>query len=161
MILRYFNAAGMDFQAGLRRTSHSLNFLIPRALQALRDPKMPLSVFGVDYPTPDGTAIRDYIHVTDLADAHLLALQYLQKNRPNIALNLGTGRGYSVYEIVRMIEEVAGKKLPLQIKPRREGDVAQTVADPSSSQAVLGFTPRHSDLREIIESEWIAFNSGE
>ncbi len=158
-LLRYFNAAGMDVQAGLKRSENAYNFLIPRALKALIQADEPLPLYGKDYATPDGTCIRDYIHVSDLAEAHLLALQHLQQKKSNLTLNLGTGKGYSVFEIIKMIEQVTNQPLPYVFKPRREGDLAKTVADPTVSKQILHFTPCHSDLQEIIESEWTALRS--
>lgn len=157
MILRYFNAAGIDLDSGLRRSSHSYNFLIPQAMLAVLRGNRPLQVFGVDYSTPDGTAIRDYIHVKDLARAHVMALQYLQKGGKSNDLNLGTGKGYSVLDILHAVEKVTGKKVPYQEKPRREGDVPQAVAEVKKAKKVLNFEPHCSDLNSIIESEWSSF----
>src|SRR5690606_3328359 len=105
-------AAGVEVEACLRRSVHSYNFLIPRAMQALLDSDSPLQVFGSDYPTPDGTAIRDYIHVKDLARAHVMAFHYLQEGGASNDFNLGTGNGHSVLEIIQAIEELTGKQIP-------------------------------------------------
>lgn len=156
MILRYFNAAGMDVASRLKRPATYLRFLIPRALQAILDETRPLPIFGTDYATEDGTAIRDYIHVTDLAQAHVLALQHLQKTQKSSALNLGTGKGHSVYKIIQAVEEVTGKKVPCVSMPRKPGDVCRAVADVSLSKTLLHFEPHYSDLHTIIESEWQA-----
>ena len=117
-----------------------------------------LPVLGTDYPTPDGTAIRDYIHVKDLAQAHVQALCYLQKTEQNQVINLGTGTGASVLDIVNTIEKVTLCKVPLAIFPRREGDAPEAVANASKAREVLNFTPQYSDLTTIIESEWASFS---
>ena len=154
MILRYFNAAGVDTEAGLRRSLHSCNFLIPRIMRSLLCSEGSLQIFGDDYPTVDGTCIRDYIHVKDLARAHVLALEYLQGRRTNCELNLGTGTGYSVLEIIRETEKITGKQVPYKISSRREGDVSQAVAKTSKAKEILDFEPQYSDLHTIIKSEW-------
>lgn len=156
MILRYFNAAGVETEAGLRRSPNSCSFLIPRSMLAVLHSESPLHVFGSDYPTPDGTCIRDYIHVKDLANAHVLALQHLQEEGASDELNLGTGKGYSVFEILQAIEETAGRKVPYQLKPRREGDVPEAVADIRKAKQILGFETHFSDLQSIVKSEWIS-----
>jgi len=154
MILRYFNVAGVEIEAGLKRSSHSYNFLIPQAMLAILQSDKPLQLFGIDYPTPDGTSIRDYIHVQDLVRAHVMALQHLQAGGASNELNLGTGKGYSVLEILQTIEKVACKKVPYEIKPRREGDMPQAVAEVKKAKEVLGFETDSSDLLTIIQSEW-------
>ncbi|NGX47662.1 MAG: UDP-glucose 4-epimerase [Chlamydiae bacterium] len=154
MVLRYFNAAGVDYSSGLKRLDCSMCFLIPATLLVAKNADKILSVFGSDYPTPDGTAIRDYIHVRDLAQAHRLALEHLLDNRESCILNIGTGFGSSILDVIKMTEEVTGKKIPIQMMPRKEGDLPITIADPSLSQKVLNFTPQYSDLKTIIESEW-------
>jgi UDP-glucose-4-epimerase GalE len=154
MILRYFNAAGMDCEEGLYRSPHSYNFLIPNVLIAILDDNEPLCVFGTDYPTSDGTAIRDYIHVKDLADAHVLSLQYLLSTQKNASINLGTGQGYSVFEVLDTIKRVTHREIPIKLMPRRDGDVPEAVADPELSRKTLNFIPRYSDLQSIVESEW-------
>lgn len=156
MILRYFNAAGVETKAGLRRSLNSCSFLIPRSMLAILHSKSPLHVFGSDYPTPDGTCIRDYIHVKDLANAHVLALQHLQEGGASNELNLGTGNGYSVFEILQAIEETTGRKVPYELKPSREGDVPEAVADIRKAKEILGFEPHFSDLQSIVKSEWIS-----
>ncbi len=156
MILRYFNAAGVDIESGLRRSNQSLGFLIPKGILAALHPDDPLSVFGTNYPTPDGTAIRDYIHVLDLARAHVLSLQYLFEEKKSDELNLGSGKGYSVLDIIQEIENVVGKKVPYTLGQPRKGDVPESVAEIRKAAAVLQFTPQHSDLRTMIESEWLS-----
>ena len=154
MILRYFNAAGVDVEAGLKRSKHSLNFLIPQAMLALMHQNSPMQLFGTDYPTPDGTAIRDYVHVKDLAAAHVLALNHLLEGKTNNEINLGTGKGYSVLEIIRAIEKVGGKSVPYDVRPCGEGELPETVAKIDKAKEILHFQPRYSELQTIIESEW-------
>lgn len=154
MILRYFNAAGIDKEAGLKRSIHSCNFLIPRALLALIYPESPLQIFGSDYATHDGTCVRDYIHVKDLARAHVDALQHLLKGEDSNNLNLGSGQGASVFDILKVIEKVTEKKVPYEIKAKREGDVPEAVADTKKAKAILGFETTFSDLQTIIKDEW-------
>lgn len=154
-ILRYFNVAGIDPKIGMRRDPKALYGLIPRTLAALLDPSQPLLIFGDDYPTRDGTAIRDYIHVQDLAFAHILSLEQLLLGLGSDEFNLGTGRGCSVLEVVQAVEKVALQKVPCHIVPRREGDIVQAVADVKKAQEKLHFFPKCSDLETIIESEWL------
>jgi UDP-arabinose 4-epimerase len=125
---------------------------VPLALQAALGIGPPLEVYGTDYPTPDGTAIRDYIHVADLAAAHLLALEHLLKGRGSAALNLGTGQGHSVREVIAAVETVVGRGVPRREVARRPGDPATLVADPASAADRLGWRARTSDLKTIIES---------
>ena len=160
VILRYFNAAGIDLESGLRRSASSQSFLIPKALLAILDPQIPLKVFGTDYPTPDGTAIRDYLHVKDLAQAHILALDHLQKGKPSDAINLGTGKGFSVFEIISAIENITNQKVPYVLMDRREGDVPQAIADTQKAKKILHFEPKFSDLSTILESEWLSLQEG-
>ena len=155
MILRYFNAAGIE--AGLRRSGFAYNFVIPRAMQALYDLKRPLEVFGAQYPTQDGTAIRDYIHVKDLASAHVKAFHHLKKTDMSDDFNLGTGKGYSVLEIIDAIEKVTHRKVPYELKNPREGDAAKAIADTKKAEEILDFKPLYSDLNTIIQSEWDSF----
>ncbi|HZR59052.1 MAG TPA: UDP-glucose 4-epimerase GalE [Terriglobales bacterium] len=149
--LRYFNAAGASGQLG---ESHSPEtHLIPLAIEASLT-GVPFTIFGGDYPTEDGTAVRDYIHVEDLAAAHLLALKYLLENGQNRAFNLGTGKGHSVRQVVEMIECVAQKPVPYNVAGRRPGDPPVLVADARVAQQVLGWVPVASSLHEIIQSAW-------
>jgi UDP-glucose 4-epimerase len=113
-----------------------------------------IEIYGSDYPTPDGTAIRDYIHVTDLAEAHVKALMHLLEERGSTALNLGTGRGYSVREVIEAVEEVSGKSIPVRRGPRRVGDPPILVADPIQAEKALKWQPQRSDLRTIINTSW-------
>jgi UDP-glucose-4-epimerase GalE len=150
--LRYFNAAGASGQLGECHDPET--HLIPLAINAALT-GVPLSVFGTDYPTEDGTAVRDYIHVDDLASAHLLALDYLVKQGASRAFNLGTGQGHSVLEVLEMVEQVSKIAVPHRAAGRRLGDPAVLVADSRAAKEVLGWTPQRSSLREIVESAWL------
>ena len=156
VILRYFNAAGIDLESDLKRSIHSRSFLIPQGLLAIQNPQNPLKVFGADYPTPDGTAIRDYLHIKDLAQAHILALRHLEEGKPSNTINLGTGKGTSVFEIIETIEKITKLTVPCVLMDRREGDVPQAVADTKKAKEILLFEPKFSDLDTIIESEWLS-----
>jgi len=151
--LRYFNAAGASFDSRLGEDwTYALN-LVPVAMKALLLGDMRLQVFGDDYPTPDGTCIRDYIHVDDLAAAHVAAIDYLAAGGATTALNVGTGTGTSVKEVLDEIERVAGREVPYDVVARREGDPMATFADPTMSREALGWAPRHG-LAEIIETAY-------
>lgn len=151
--LRYFNVAGAAGAIGEDHTPET--HLIPSALDAAASRRGPLDVFGADFPTPDGTAIRDYVHVEDLIDAHLLALHRLiDDDRPLGAINLGTRDGASVLDVLSAVERVTGLPVPHQLAPRREGDPPILVADPSRAESILGWTPRRSHLDEMIGSAW-------
>jgi UDP-arabinose 4-epimerase len=149
--LRYFNAAGASGEHGECHDPET--HLVPLAIRAALT-GVPLQVFGTDYPTEDGTAVRDYIHVDDLARAHLLALEYLKKGGSSRAFNLGTGHGYSVRQVLDMVQEVSGIAVPYQAAPRREGDPPVLVADNRAAKDLLGWTPKSSSLRQIVESAW-------
>ena len=149
-LLRYFNAAGADPMGTLRERHEPETHLIPLALLATAGLRPPLKVFGTDYDTPDGTCIRDYIHVSDLARAHVCALEYLEAGGASTALNLGTGEGLSILEIADAIERLTGHPMPWQPAPRRAGDPPVLVADPSAARDVLGFAPRLSDIDTIL-----------
>jgi len=148
--LRYFNAAGADPDGELGEDHDPETHLIPLAIEAALGGRE-LSIFGTDYPTPDGTAIRDYIHVADLAQAHLLALNTLGAGTPHLQLNLGTGRGHSVREVVAAVERVSGRKVPAQLVARRAGDPPELVADARQAAAALGWKPRYAALDAIVE----------
>jgi UDP-glucose 4-epimerase len=150
--LRYFNAAGASEHHGECHDPET--HLIPLAIQAALTGSI-LSIFGTDYPTEDGTAIRDYIHVDDLASAHLLALEYLLKDRPSRAFNLGSGRGYSIRQVVKMVEQVSKRNVSCRDAERRPGDPPVLVAENRAAADILGWTPRKSSLREIVESAWL------
>jgi UDP-glucose 4-epimerase len=153
MSLRYFNAAGAD-PAGELGEDHSPEIhLIPRALDAAHG-SAPLEVFGDDYPTPDGTCLRDYIHVSDLAEAHMKALEALAEAGHSGAYNLGTGRPHSVREVIDSVERVTGRAVSWTIAPRRPGDPAVLYAAPQKAQAALHWTPRHSELDAIVRTAW-------
>jgi UDP-glucose-4-epimerase GalE len=152
--LRYFNASGADAGGGIGELRDNETHLIPRAMMALQGHLSDFAVFGDDYPTPDGTAIRDYIHVSDLAAAHVSALKLLMQGHGGGAFNLGTGKGLSVREILACIAAETGRQVPQVVKPRRAGDPAYLVADPSAARDVLTFKPVHSDLATIIRSAW-------
>ena len=151
--LRYFNAAGADDSGETGELHDPETHLIPLALQASTPDGPELQVFGSDYPTPDGTCLRDYIHVNDLADAHVRALQYLEQGGDSIALNLGTGRGHSVLEVIHAVEAATGNPVRRKIGPRRAGDPPSLVADPSKAQQVLGWTAQR-DLANIVTTAW-------
>jgi len=151
--LRYFNAAGADEDGETGEYHNPETHLIPLALHAAAGTGAPLQIFGDDYPTPDGTCVRDYIHVNDLASAHVKALEHLMGGRGSVALNLGTGNGHSVREVITMVEEVAGKTVPRQVSPRRPGDPPALVADPSCAQKILDWRATRS-LREIVSTAW-------
>jgi UDP-glucose 4-epimerase len=151
--LRYFNAAGASPDGGIGEDHDPETHLIPLILQAVMGQRPAITVFGSDYPTPDGTCIRDYIHVDDLAEAHLLALENLTPGK-HLRYNLGTGHGYSVHEVIRMVEEVTGKAVPVKEGPRRPGDPPSLVASAEKIQRELGWRPRYTDLRAILETAW-------
>lgn len=154
IVLRYFNAAGADASGEIGECHDPETHLIPLALEAADDPDRPLYVFGSDFDTPDGTAIRDYIHVTDLADAHVVALDYLACGRESKAFNLGTGKGYSVAEVINQIRVSIGRAPNTVSVPRRAGDPAELVADASLARAELGWVARHSSLSNIVLTAW-------
>jgi UDP-glucose-4-epimerase GalE len=151
--LRYFNAAGAAPDGTIGEDHDPETHLIPLVIQAAMGQRPAVEIFGTDYPTPDGTCIRDYIHVDDLAEAHLLALEALQPGK-QLKLNLGTGRGYSVREVVRVVEEVSGKKVPVKESPRRPGDPPALVAAADKARRELGWLPRYAELRPVIETAW-------
>ncbi len=153
VILRYFNVAGADLDKECGERSQQPQNLIPLVLHAIRRGKV-VEIFGSDYATQDGTAVRDYIHVVDLADAHLKSLDYLFKNNASIILNLGTGNGSSVKEVIEMASLVTGQSIRIQQAPKRPGDPAFLVADSSLARTLLGWEPQYSDLKTIVETEW-------
>jgi UDP-glucose-4-epimerase GalE len=152
--LRYFNAAGADPEGGMGEAHRPETHLIPNILLSLLGKGPRLGVFGNDFPTPDGTAVRDYIHVTDLAVAHVLALKVLLGGGPSDSVNLGTTVGYSVLEVIRKAEEVTGRKIAYDVRPRREGDVPVLLASKERAERTLGWTPRLSALETIIGTAW-------
>ena len=153
--LRYFNAAGADADGEIGEDHDPETHLIPLAIDAALGRRPPVSIFGTDYPTPDGTAIRDYVHVTDLARAHVTALERLHAGADSMRLNLGTGQGHSVRDVIRMIEEIGGCPVPVVEAPRRPGDPPELVAASGRAKELLGWAPRHSGLRNIIATAWV------
>jgi UDP-glucose 4-epimerase len=151
-ILRYFNVAGADPKGRTGQSNPNATHLIKRAAMASLGRVSHLDIFGTDYPTPDGTGVRDYIHVTDLANAHLLALDALRAGAPATVYNCGYGHGLSVREVVEGVERVTGKKLPVKEGPRRPGDPPTLISDPRRIKAALGWKPEHDDLDGIIRS---------
>jgi UDP-glucose-4-epimerase GalE len=152
--LRYFNAAGADGDGDIGEDHDPETHLIPLAIESALGRRSHLDIFGTDYPTPDGSAVRDYIHVTDLATAHVAALDYLAAGNASSALNLGTGRGHSVREVIAEVERVSGRKLPAREAPRRPGDPPVLVAAWEHAARLLQWRPRHSDLGTIVETAW-------
>lgn len=148
--LRYFNAAGADPSGRLGEDHDPETHLVPLAIDAALGRVPALTVFGTDYPTPDGTCIRDYVHVTDLADAHLRALAVL--DRRSVTYNLGNGTGYSVREVIRAVSDIVGRSVPHQDGPRRAGDAAMLIASSERIRAETGWTPRLSSLQRIVET---------
>jgi UDP-arabinose 4-epimerase len=152
--LRYFNAAGADPDGQLGEEHDPETHLIPLAISAAMGQTAALEIYGTDYDTPDGTAIRDYLHVTDLGEAHVAALQYLRAGGASTAFNLGTGRGQSVREAIAMVERVSGRKVPVREVGRRAGDPPALVADASKSAELMQWRPQHSTLDEIVQTAW-------
>jgi UDP-glucose 4-epimerase len=150
--LRYFNAGGATEKCGEHHDPES--HLIPCILSAAAKEPPEVAVFGNNYPTPDGTPIRDYVHVVDLAGAHIRALSHLRRGGASDYLNLGTGHGYSVLEVIETARQVTGRDIRIRVEPPRPGDPPKLVADPTKSKAVLGWVPTKSDLRSIIDSAW-------
>jgi UDP-glucose-4-epimerase GalE len=151
--LRYFNAAGADAGAETGEWHDPETHLIPNALMAAAGLRPELELFGDDYPTPDGTCVRDYIHVEDLCEAHVVALEYLAAHGQSLALNLGTGRGYSNRQVLAEVEKVTGKPLPVQQCPRRAGDSPQLIANPAKAEQLLGWKAKRS-LHDMVASAW-------
>jgi len=151
--LRYFNAAGADPQGRLGEDHTPETHLIPLAIDAALGIRPPLTVFGTDYDTPDGTAIRDYVHVTDLADAHLRALDVLKQGR-SVRYNVGNGNGYSVLDVIRMVGEVSGRPVPYAEGPRRAGDPAVLVAANARLRRDTGWSPRYGSLEQVVRTAW-------
>ena len=151
--LRYFNAAGASPKGDIGEDHEPETHLIPLVMQAILGQRPHIEIFGSDYPTPDGTCVRDYVHVDDLAEAHILALEKLQ---PGAALkyNLGIGQGYSVREVIQTAERVTGRKVPTKLGPRRPGDPAELVASPARIMKELGWRPKYLELEPIVETAW-------
>lgn len=159
--LRYFNAAGADPDGEIGENHDPETHILPLVIQTALGQRDCFSIFGNDYSTPDGTAVRDYIHVSDLADAHLRALTYLANGGESTAINLGTGKGYSVRQIVEAVERLSGLPVAVKELPRRAGDPPSLVADASRAASVLGWRPVHSDLDTIVQTAWNWFSRTE
>lgn len=152
--LRYFNASGADVSGEIGEEHDPETHLIPIALAAAAGLRGRMKIFGTDYYTPDGTCIRDYIHVNDIAEAHLCGLKAFANGLTHTEVNIGTGKGVSNLEILQMIEKVTGKAVPYDDAPRRDGDLTRLYADPKQAKEVLGFTAQHSNLKNIIQTAW-------
>jgi UDP-glucose 4-epimerase len=152
--LRYFNACGAHPSGKIGEAHDPETHLIPLILQVPNGQRAKISIFGDDYPTADGTCIRDYIHVSDLAQAHILALDYLLRGGENNVFNLGNGVGFSVKEVIDVARAVTGHPIPAETTPRRAGDPAQLVASSEKAKTVLGWNPQYADLTTIVESAW-------
>ena len=153
-VLRYFNVAGADPDGRIGQSTPDCTLLIKLACETALGKRDQLYIYGTDYPTPDGTGVRDYIHVSDLAAAHTQALRYLETGADSITLNCGYGHGYSVREVVRAVEQVHGRPIPVVETGRRPGDPPQLVADGSSTRQALGWQPRYDDLEFIIRTSY-------
>src|SRR5262249_10838824 len=151
--LRYFNAAGASADGSIGEDHDPETHLIPLAVEAALGRRAEVEIYGADYPTPDGTCIRDYIHVDDLAEAHLLALERLEPGK-GLLYNLGIGHGYSVREVIQTVEQVVGKPVPAKEGPRRPGDPPALVASSEKIQRELGWRPRYTNLTSIVETAW-------
>jgi UDP-glucose 4-epimerase len=152
--LRYFNAAGADPEGRLGEMHEPETHLVPNILLFLLGKKKTFELYGTDFPTPDGTAVRDYIHVTDLARAHVLSLRRLLAAPKSEFINLGTNKDYSVLQIIKKTEEILGKKILYREKPRRKGDVPILLASKEKAERILGWKPQHSDIETIIKTAW-------
>jgi UDP-glucose-4-epimerase GalE len=152
-VLRYFNAAGADPDGEIGERHDPETHLIPNVLRAVAG-RQPLNIFGDDYPTPDGTCIRDYVHVSDIAAAHVAALGYLDSNPGGYTFNLGNGTGFSVREVIAAVQRITGKQIPMTIAPRRPGDPAVLIADPSRARQILRWTPKRSSLDDQVSDAW-------
>ena len=152
--LRYFNAAGADPEGEIGEEHDPETHLIPNAIKAAIGIGGPMKLYGTDYPSPDGTCIRDFVHVSDLADAHILAADRLSQGSGNLQLNLGTGEPHTVLEVLQAVERATGRPVPHTLVPRRPGDAAALYADPTKVRATLGWTPKRSGLDTIVSSAW-------
>ena len=152
--LRYFNAAGADDDGELGEVHDPEPHLVPRLIEAALGKLDSVEIFGTDYPTEDGTAVRDYVHVSDLAEAHVATLQHLLSGGESISANLGTGHGASVREVITAVERVSGTAIKTKLAPRRPGDPPILIADPSYAEKVLGWRPKLSSLDHIVDSAW-------
>jgi len=152
--LRYFNACGADLEGETGEWQGSSSNLMPLVLDAAIGAREEIGIFGTDYPTPDGTCIRDYIHVTDLADAHVLALKYLLEGGQSESFNLGNGKGFSVQEVIDMAKKITGIDFKVTKKDRRAGDPPELIADATKAKTILNWQPKYFDLETIVSSAW-------
>ena len=159
LVLRYFNAAGYDPDGELHGLEKNPANLLPVVMETAMGWRKKLQVFGDDYPTRDGTCIRDYIHVSDLAAAHVAALEHLARGGENLTLNLGTGSGITVMEMIRKAMEVTGRNIPFEITDRRAGDTAAVVASSAEAKSRLGWVARHSDVDALLRTTWKAYQT--
>lgn len=155
--LRYFNAAGYDVQGRMSGLEQNPANLLPVVMEVAAGMREKMMVFGNDYDTVDGTGVRDYIHVNDLASGHVKALDYMQKEDQSLTVNLGTGKGYSVLEVIKTAEEVSGKKVAHEIVDRRPGDPAELLAKSNLAGELLGWEAKYSDLQTILKTTWEAY----
>ena len=156
--LRYFNAAGYDLNKRIFKKEKKPQNLIPIVMETAIGKREKIFVFGNNYNTKDGTGIRDYIHVSDLADGHLTAMRYISENNKNLVINLGTGEGRSVLDIIKMAHEVSGKKIDYKITDRRDGDPNIVISGSENAKKLINWNPKHSDLFTIIKSTWNIYN---
>jgi UDP-glucose 4-epimerase len=154
VIFRYFNAAGADPDGMFGEDHNPETHLIPLVLQTAAGKRAAISIFGTDYDTPDGTCIRDYIHVTDLAQAHVLGLEYLLEHQVSQIFNLGNGSGFSVKEVIDTAQQVTGKEIPIEMCPRRAGDPAVLIGSSDKARKMLGWKPQYADLSAIVKHAW-------
>lgn len=152
--LRYFNVAGAKADGSIGEDHHPESHLVPIILQVALGQREELSIFGDDYPTEDGTCIRDYVHVVDLIDAHILALEYLKKGGESNIFNLGSSSGFSVQQMLEAAREVTGKEIPAKVVPRRKGDPSTLIASSDKAREILGWEPKNTNVSEIIASAW-------
>lgn len=152
--LRYFNVAGAQKDGAIGEDHHPETHLIPIVLQTALGQREHITIFGDDYDTLDGSCVRDYLHVTDLIDAHILALKYLKQGGESTAFNLGSSQGYSVIEIVEAARKATGKEIKAEMGPRRAGDPSTLIASSDKAKSILGWQPKHDDIHEIIETAW-------
>jgi UDP-glucose 4-epimerase len=152
--LRYFNAAGYDVGGRISGLERNPENLLPVVMEAAAGMRESVSIFGRDWPTPDGTGVRDYVHVSDLADAHVLAFKHIEKTRESLMVNLGSESGISVMEMIETARAVSGRPIPAKIAPRRPGDAARMVASSAKALSVLGWKAKRSDVKTLVESTW-------
>ena len=156
--LRYFNAAGYDLEKRIIKKEENPQNLIPIVMETANEERYELFVFGDDYDTKDGTGIRDYIHVTDLAEGHLSAIKYISEKNKDLIINLGTGEGHSVIDIIKMTHKISGKNIKYSFIDRRVGDPSTVIAGSNKAEKLINWNPQHSDLHTIIKSTWDVYN---